>query len=431
FDSVLNLSGNGNAFYSESELLQNEFKELLYELYEQGCKNRKSQPGLINRAIAPLYKRKLQDLINRYKSEDVKNLTPEAKSNRIDFEECDLLSQLVLFAFIGINNYWQEIEYEEICSILYDKVFNQTIAKSYLINEKNLRDSFRILIQKKLVNDEKNIYSVKEDVIRFCILSNAENKELSKEFLKVRDELISKNTKIDYTIQNGFFEEYKKFIQEYDDKEGINHFLIQCVQYDKGIEYLQPLVDKGINPDYLDQDGQSPLDVLWVRDTNLKVMEFLLAQGFKFRNKIPCHDRAGNKFSYSPLVLVSDKCNPKWVKIILKNHIYEDINDYEFQGRFTALQLYVIGSSLEAVSLLIQAGADFLLNTKDGWSLLILAVMNDKHPEILEYLLKNGFHGEFHYKDDKGKTAMDYAKQIKNQKAIELLEKYEKLQNNS
>ena len=110
----------------------------------------------------------------------------------------------------------------------------------------------------------------------------------------------------------------------------------------------------------------------------------------------------------------------------MENKLYDDLNAYEFRGKFTALQLFATGSSVEAVDLLIKAGADYSINTKNGRSLLILAVLNDTHPEILEYLLKNSFHGDINYKDDKGKTALDYAKQTNNQKAIELLGKYEK-----
>lgn len=80
-----------------------------------------------------------------------------------------------------------------------------------------------------------------------------------------------------------------------------------------------------------------------------------------------------------------------------------------------------MGTSLEAVKLLIEAGANIFLKAKNGLSLLSCAVFNDEHPEILEYLVQNKLYGNIYEKDNNGKTALDYATQIKNKKAIEIL----------
>lgn len=153
----------------------------------------------------------------------------------------------------------------------------------------------------------------------------------------------------------------------------------------------------------------------------MKVLDYLLEKGFKPRNKFPCHDRKGNNFNYSPLMIAVEKCYVPLVKRIIENHLFDDIDEYEFQG-YTNLQLYTaIGTSLEAVRLLIEAGADISLKTKSGLNLLSLAVFNDEHPEILEYLVQNKLYGNVYEKDDKGKNALDYALQIKNKKAIEIL----------
>lgn len=120
-------------------------------------------------------------------------------------------------------------------------------------------------------------------------------------------------------------------------------------------------------------------------------------------------------------MIAVEKCYVPLVKRIIENHLFDDIDEYEFQG-YTNLQLYTaIGTSLEAVRLLIEAGADISLKTKSGLNLLSLAVFNDEHPEILEYLVQNKLYDNVSEKDDKGKTALDYALQIKNKKAIAIL----------
>lgn len=429
--SVLNSSRNSSVFYEETDKLKTYFLNLLYI---QCCDGKKSWPGYVNLAVATLDKLSIQDFINRYESEDLKKLSPKVRSIRIAFEVRDLLSQLVLFTYVGLNNYWHEIEYDKIGLILNEKIFNCKTVGNLLINERNIEDSFKNLIQAELINKEYNRtknkyeYKIKEDVIRFCVLSTAENKEISEEFLMVRDTLISETVKIDHTIQNNYFDDFRRLIQDF--KGTVNHFVVKCIECERNLAYLSLLDTKGIDPDYLDEDGQSPIDVMWCKEAsvdNLERLKYLLKKGFPYRKKIPCHDRAGNNYIYSPLILVADKCSVQWVEIILENQLFDDLNEYEFQGKFTPLQLYAIGSSVEAVDLLIKAGADYSINTKNGWSILSLAVLNDTHPEILEYLLKNSFHGDINYKDDKGKTALDYAKQTNNQKAIELLEKYEKI----
>lgn len=417
--SVLETFQNKSVYFESPVELQN---TLLNLLYKQCFSGDVIYPGYVALALAPLRDIELAELIKRYEQEDIKKLSAKKRILKIDFEVLDPISQLVFFSFLGIHNYWGEINAEEISRTLNTKIFNSSNVGNSFISEKNVADSVKKLVKKDfLQRNDKNSYFIKKDVVEYCIFSNPKKGEIEEKFIKVRNVLIPDDIKIEFTIQYDLFDEFKTLLRDYSDGKKINDFFIRCIEWNKGLDYLKLLVEKGINPNYKDKDGQTAVDVLWCQKPDMKVLDYLLEKGFKPRNKFPCHDRKGNNFNYSPLMIAVEKCYVPLVKRIIENHLFDDIDEYEFQG-YTNLQLYTaIGTSLEAVRLLIEAGADISLKTKSGLNLLSLAVFNDEHPEILEYLVQNKLYDNVSEKDDKGKTALDYALQIKNKKAIEIL----------
>lgn len=417
--SVLETFQNKSVYFESPVELQN---TLLNLLYKQCFSGDVIYPGYVALALAPLRDIELAELIKRYEQEDIKKLSAKKRILKIDFEVLDPISQLVFFSFLGIHNYWGEINAEEISRTLNTKIFNSSNVGNSFISEKNVADSVKKLVKKDfLQRNDKNSYFIKKDVVEYCIFSNPKKGEIEEKFIKVRNVLIPDDIKIEFTIQYDLFDEFKTLLRDYSDGKKINDFFIRCIEWNKGLDYLKLLVEKGINPNYKDKDGQTAVDVLWCQKPDMKVLDYLLEKGFKPRNKFPCHDRKGNNFNYSPLMIAVEKCYVPLVKRIIENHLFDDIDEYEFQG-YTNLQLYTaIGTSLEAVRLLIEAGADISLKTKSGLNLLSLAVFNDEHPEILEYLVQNKLYGNVSEKDDKGKTALDYALQIKNKKAIAIL----------
>lgn len=417
--SVLETFQNKSVYFESPVELQN---TLLNLLYKQCFSGDVIYPGYVALALAPLRDIELAELIKRYEQEDIKKLSAKKRILKIDFEVLDPISQLVFFSFLGIHNYWGEINAEKISRTLNTKIFNSSNVGNSFISEKNVADSVKKLVKKDfLQKNDKNSYFIKKDVVEYCIFSNPKKGEIEEKFIKVRNVLIPDDIKIEFTIQYDLFDEFKTLLRDYSDGKKINDFFIRCIEWNKGLDYLKLLVEKGINPNYKDKDGQTAVDVLWCQKPDMKVLDYLLEKGFKPRNKFPCHDRKGNNFNYSPLMIAVEKCYVPLVKRIIENHLFDDIDEYEFQG-YTNLQLYTaIGTSLEAVRLLIEAGADISLKTKSGLNLLSLAVFNDEHPEILEYLVQNKLYGNVYEKDDKGKNALDYALQIKNKKAIEIL----------
>lgn len=417
--SVLETFQNKSVYFESPVELQNTLLDLLYKQCFSGDV---IYPGYVALALAPLRDIELAELIKRYEQEDIKKLSAKKRILKIDFEVLDPISQLVFFSFLGIHNYWGEINAEEISRTLNTKIFNSSNVGNSFISEKNVADSVKKLVKKDfLQRNDKDSYFIKKDVVEYCIFSNPKKGEIEEKFIKVRNVLIPDDIKIEFTIQYDLFDEFKTLLMDYSDGKKINDFFIRCIEWNKGLDYLKLLVEKGINPNYKDKDGQTAVDVLWCQKPDMKVLDYLLEKGFKPRNKFPCHDRKGNNFNYSPLMIAVEKCYVPLVKRIIENHLFDDIDEYEFQG-YTNLQLYTaIGTSLEAIRLLIEAGADISLKTKSGLNLLSLAVFNDEHPEILEYLVQNKLYGNVYEKDDKGKNALDYALQIKNKKAIAIL----------
>lgn len=417
--SVLETFQNKSVYFESPVELQN---TLLNLLYKQCFSSDVIYPGYVALALAPLRDIELAELIKRYEQEDIKKLSAKKRILKIDFEVLDPISQLVFFSFLGIHNYWGEINAEEISRTLNTKIFNSSNVGNSFISEKNVADSVKKLVKKDfLQRNDKNSYFIKKDVVEYCIFSNPKKGEIEEKFIKVRNVLIPDDIKIEFTIQYDLFDDFKTLLRDYSDGKKINDFFIRCIEWNKGLDYLKLLVEKGINPNYKDKDGQTAVDVLWCQKPDMKVLDYLLEKGFKPRNKFPCHDRKGNNFNYSPLMIAVEKCYVPLVKRIIENHLFDDIDEYEFRG-YTNLQLYTaFGTSLEIVKLLIEAGANIFLKAKNGLNLLTCSVFNDEHPEILEYLVQNKLYGNIYEKDNNGKTALDYAIQIKNKKAIEIL----------
>ena len=425
--SVIDTFPEKSVFYESPD---DQREKLINLLYDQCCEKNKIFPGYVPLALAPLSEIRLKNLIARYEQEDIKNLSPKKRITKISFEYLDISSQLVLLAYIGLNDYWHKLDSDKLCKLINKKVFNNQIVGKSFFTKRNLYVSIIKLVKKDFIQREvsykkqvkKNSvprYFVKKDVVEYCAFSKSNNAEIANKFIMLRNALIPTEAKIDIAIQNDMFNEYTKLLEDYNNSEKINHFVITCIQNNRGINYLKLLVEKGINPEYKDQDLNTAMDVLFCKEPDMKVLDYLLKKGFKPRNKIPVK---GFKENVSPLLLACSKCYAPLVSYIVNEHLYDDINEFEFSG-YTCLHLFVLmGNSTEVIELLIKADADISLRTKNGLNLLTCAVFNTEHPEILEYIIKNNLYGDVYSRDNEGKTALDYAKKLKNSYAIKLLE---------
>lgn len=158
--SVLETFQNKSVYFESPVELQN---TLLNLLYKQCFSGDVIYPGYVALALAPLRDIELAELIKRYEQEDIKKLSAKKRILKIDFEVLDPISQLVFFSFLGIHNYWGEINAEEISRTLNTKIFNSSNVGNSFISEKNVADSIKKLVKKDfLQRNDKNSYFIKK-----------------------------------------------------------------------------------------------------------------------------------------------------------------------------------------------------------------------------------------------------------------------------
>ena len=407
---------------------QNRLLEMLYGLcFEE----EKSFPGRLSISVASIMDKGIAPYIERYSKEDFEKLTKMTRQFRIDFECLDPMSQFVLFAFLGINKFKNEIDIQKICEIINKQIFNGAA----FVSEQNIIDSVNNLIRKGWIHENKpntKIFYVKTDIIDYCVFSAYEKNEIAKNLAFTRDILISADVKIDYAIQNDLYDVFRSLMNGYDNKEKINSHLIQCIKYNRTIKYF-----KNINIDKKDVEAQnkrnevSPLDMFWIYNTNLDVLKFLIDLGYRLRKELFIQGimNKKTKVGVSPLFLSClnfdpTKNNFEIIKYALEKHFFEDINKLEFEG-WSAIHICALFSNNpEILQMLLKfEETDMNTITSRGETLLHLAAKNE-NSTIIEYIL--GEHiCDIEKKDNAGYTALQLVCLFgKNSEVVRLLLDY-------
>ena len=135
-------------------------------------------------------------------------------------------------------------------------------------------------------------------------------------------------------------------------------------------------------------------------------------------------------------ILTCVNANYEMFDFVFSNYCHKDINQKfsNYENNLILLNNYnylhlvtVLNSNVEIFKKIIQLGADYRIKGGDNNSTILhFAAVDKKSIEILEYILENKLFEDFYEKTSKGFTALDLARRRNNQKAIELLEKYEK-----
>jgi len=405
--SVLEKRSLLSDFFKNPEKLRRSFLDILYE---QCADKNKIFAGYVPIAIAPLQDVELSDLISRYKENDVKSLSPKKRIIRIDFEVLDLISQLFLFAFLGCNDYWHELDCKKLCKILNEKIINTQNLGTHFITEKNISYSINKLISKDFIqNDKKSAYSIKSDVLEYCVFSKSDESEIADELAIARDLLIPTDVKIDYAIQNDLYDEFTKLINQYDDnKKRTNDFVVQCIKYNRTLKYFVHLREKGL---VIKENEASPIDFFWLYSDKTDVLKFLIESGLKINKTIPVRGilKNANIFYVSPLFAsLCGKNNFEIIKYTLDNNLYEDINKTEFEG-VSSLHIYALhGKDSKVLQMLFDYGAYYDKKSQNGLSVINFAILNEK-TTLLEYILKNHLFSDIEEKDNYGRTPLQYA----------------------
>lgn len=388
FEGVVNsliASENYKYKYKEASIeLQNKLIDILY-------KQCSKYPGYVPIALALLNTMSVNQIIEYFSSMDVKEMRPVTRLFQVAFMQMDIFSQMVLFAYLQLKNKEDGIFEEGATSFLIKQIFN----KKKFIDTHNIQQGIQSIKQHRFIEEyDVNKFIIKRDIINYCIFS----KNLTKELELLRNTLITDETKIEYAIENNLYEEFEKYINRINEKEKLNEFFIRICEYDSELSFFKLLLEKGVDVNFTDKDGDKPLDVYCCCGNSVEIVRLLIDKGATASRNM----RKGTNF----FVLALNKSNPEIIEYLLSKKLFDDFEEYYLEGRFTVLQFYAFfGTNPVIFDLLIKYGAKLYARTKDGWTLLQCAALNT-NSFILEHIISKNYVKDLDELSEQGATAL-------------------------
>lgn len=388
FEGVVNsliASENYKYKYKEASIeLQNKLIDILY-------KQCSKYPGYVPIALALLNTMSVNQIIEYFSSMDVKEMQPVTRLFQIAFMQMDIFSQMVLFAYLQLKNKEDSIFEEGATSFLIKQIFN----KKKFIDTYNIQQGIQSIKQHRFIEEyDVNKFIIKRDIINYCIFS----KNLTKELELLRNTLITDETKVEYAIENNLYEEFEKYINKINEKEKLNEFFIRICEYDSELSFFKLLLEKGVDVNFTDKDGDKPLDVYCCCGNSVEIVRLLIDKGATVSRNM----RKGTNF----FVLALNKSNPEIIEYLLSKKLFDDFEEYYLEGRFTVLQFYAFfGTNPVIFDLLIKYGAKLYARIKDGWTLLQCAALNT-NSFILEHIISKNYVKDLDELSEHGATAL-------------------------
>lgn len=387
FEGVVNsLVTTEDYKYKYKEATRELQKELIEILYNQCSKH----PGYVPIALALLNTMSVNQIVEYFSSKDIKEMKPVIRLFQIAFMQIDIFSQMVLFAYLQLKNKDENHFTDTALSLITNQIFN----KNAFVDKHNIQQGIQINKQHKFIEEvDVNNFVIKRDVINYCVFSN----EISEELELLRNTLITDESKVEFAIENKLYEEFKKYINRITDKEKLNEFFIRLCEYDSELSFFELLLKKGVDVNYVDKDGDKPLDVYCCCGNSVEIVKLLHEKGATTSKDM----RKGVNF----FVLALNKSNPEIVEYLLSKKLFDSFEKY-YLGRFTVLQYYAFcGTNPEIFDKLIKYGAKLDTRTKDGWTLLQCAALNI-NSFILKHIISKGYAKDLDELSEQGATAL-------------------------
>lgn len=388
FEGVVNsLVTTEDYKYKYKEATRELQKELIEILYNQCSKH----PGYVPIALALLNTMSVNQIVEYFSSKDIKEMKSVIRLFQIAFMQMDIFSQMVLFAYLQLKNKDENTFVDNATSLLTNQIFN----KNAFVDKHNIQQGIQINKQHKLIEEvDANKFIIKRDVINYCIFSN----EITKELKLLRNTLITDEAKVEYAIENNLYEEFEKYINKINEKEKLNEFFIRICEYDSELSFFKLLLEKGVDVNFTDKDGDKPLDVYCCCGNSVEIVRLLIDKGATASRNM----RKGTNF----FVLALNKSNPEIIEYLLSKKLFNDFEEYYLEGRFTVLQFYAFfGTNPVIFDLLIKYGAKLYAKTKDGWTLLQCAALNT-NIFILKHIISKGYAKDLDELSEQGATAL-------------------------
>ena len=176
----------------------------------------------------------------------------------------------------------------------------------------------------------------------------------------------------------------------------------------KSLEVVQTLIEQGANVNFKNTYGRTPLHLA----KNAAIAQYLIDSGANLTAK----DNAVN----TPLHSVS---RPEVIAVLLKNGVDPNIKNENGQTKLHLLAIhinYMLGQYQDSIKTLVDAGGDLNIQDATGKTPIHLAVINIPASWFENYWLHPGI--DLSIKDDRGYTALDYAKMYRDEKEREFKE---------
>ncbi|KAL4925444.1 ankyrin repeat-containing domain protein [Aspergillus undulatus] len=180
---------------------------------------------------------------------------------------------------------------------------------------------------------------------------------------------------------------------------------------DRSTELVRVLLDGGANPELESSDGSTAINTA-VQQEKTEIVKLLIERKVDLEHRdseswCPIHDASGHapnaeiaRLLAEAGVKLTETTNLGWSPLLLAaKHARADVLTVllEFQGALdleqatpdgdTPLIKAVRGGSLECIRRLLQAGANLNAQRPDGWTALMIAISEDKPPELVDLLL--------------------------------------------
>ena len=427
-DGIIRISDYSKRYYESPESKQNELMELLFHLCSK-------YPGYISLVLAALNTNSIEEVLEFYRKEDMKDLRTTDKILKITFDQIDFLSEMVLFAYLQIKEFDEALKIDEIINILKERIFNNVP----LIDKNNVRRSVNVLQKYSLLN-EKSVdhYEIKTKERNYAVFS----KDLPSELSTARDLIISPEIKVEYAIEEKKLEEFAFYIDKITEKETLKKMLIKLCKSDLPLEFFQALLagDKNINPNCT-YDNENPLEICVKTTSDTRILDLLISKGVDLNESL-----GKNTVSYEGMlnengtglryVLKGNTCNENMflncaaenknssvLKYILERHYYGDINKSYNSYDVKPLQRVCLHSKdPNSIELMLKYGADWKAKDDERGRTLLHFAAGNEDSSVLRYILKQHYYNDINEMDDIGWTALQCAcSTSKDSKSIEIL----------
>lgn len=364
-----------------NELNKNQQNEVINALYPI-CKH---NPGLISVALNSLTKKTIEQWFQDIKV--IKNGNNDIVESlfQLSLEVLDFFSQIVLFTYLGKNDFDSDINILSYQKIIKKKIFSNKID----ISESNISSSLEELVKRRILEKHGLKISIKNDALKFFVFS----KNISNELQSIRATLITKQIAIKYAIENTMFNEFYNLTKDFDDKHKLNEFLTIACKNDVGIPFFRRLLELGADLNFAFGKYYNLAFLAYNYCHKTEVLEYLIKSGLDYSKT--CEN------NLSPMISLPLNSSDEIFNYVLDNHLYTNIDEYNETPLFYAC----LRGDINRVKKLLSAGANPAIVDKYGQTIFSYIIMS-KNIDLLCYFLENHIYNDLEKKDIFGFTTI-------------------------